>query len=71
MTSRTGPGMHSPSLPLKKFFTFNFYQNIVALQSCVKFLTYSKVNQLYVYIHSLFFGFASHLGHHRALSRVP
>ena len=35
------------------------------------FLLYSKVNQLYVYIYSLFFVFPSHLGHHRALSRVP
>ena len=32
---------------------------------------YSKVNQLYIYIYPLFFGFLSHLGHHRALSRVP
>ena len=29
------------------------------------------MNQLYVYIYPLFFGFPSHLGHHRALSRVP
>ena len=29
------------------------------------------MNQLYVYIISLFFGFPSHLGHHRALTRVP
>ena len=35
------------------------------------FLLYSKVNQLYVYIYPLFFGFPSHLDHHRALSRVP
>ena len=35
------------------------------------FLLYSKVNQLYVYIYPLFFGFPSHLGHHRSLSRVP
>ena len=27
--------------------------------------------QLYVYIYPLLFGFPSHLGHHRALSRVP
>ena len=27
-------------------------------------------NQLYIYIYPLFFGFSSHLGHHRALSRV-
>ena len=35
-----------------------------------QFLLYSKVNQLYVYIYSLLFGFPSHLDHHRALSRV-
>ena len=29
------------------------------------------MNQLYVYIYPLVFGFPSHLGHHRALSRVP
>ena len=32
------------------------------------FLLYSKVNQLYVHIYPLFFGFPSHLGHHRSLS---
>ena len=35
------------------------------------FLLYSKVNQIYMYIHPLFFGFSSHLGHHRALNKVP
>ena len=35
------------------------------------FLLYSKVNQLYVYIYLLFFGFLYHLGHYRALRRVP
>ena len=30
-----------------------------------------KVNQLYVCIYPLFFGFPSNLGHHRALSIVP
>ena len=29
------------------------------------------MNQLYIYIYPLFFGFPSHLGHHSALSRVP
>ena len=33
--------------------------------------THSKVNQLHVYIYPLFYGFLSHLGHRRALSRVP
>ena len=35
------------------------------------FLLYSKVNQLYIYICPLFLKFPSHLGNHRALSRVP
>ena len=35
------------------------------------FWQYSKVNQLYVHIYPLLFGFPSHLGHHRVLSRVP
>ena len=34
-------------------------------------LLYGKANQLYVHTYPLFFGFPSHLGHHRALSRVP
>ena len=34
-------------------------------------LLYRKVNQQQVYVYSVIFGFASHLGHHRALSRVP
>ena len=29
------------------------------------------VNQRYVYIYPLFFEFPFHLGHHRALSKVP
>ena len=37
---------------------------------CV-FLLQSKVNQLFIHIDPLFFGFLSHLGHHRVLSRVP
>ena len=53
------------------FKKINFYWSIVALQCCVSFLLYSKVNQSYVYIYPLFFRFPSHLGHHRALSRVP
>ena len=36
-----------------------------------KFLLYSKVTQLYVYIYPLFCGFPPHLGHPRALSTVP
>ena len=29
------------------------------------------MNQLYVYVYTLGFGFPFHLGHHRGLSRVP
>ena len=36
-----------------------------------KFLLYSKVNQLYIYMYHLFFRFPSHLSHHRTLTRVP
>ena len=35
------------------------------------FLLYSKVNQLYTHIYPPFWGFPSHLGRHRALSRAP
>ena len=35
------------------------------------FLLCSKANQLYLHVYPLFFGFPYHLGHHRALSRVP
>ena len=34
------------------------------------FLLYQKMNQLYIYIHPLFFEFPSHLGYHRQLSGV-
>ena len=43
---------------------------IVALQMLCYFLLHSKVDQLYLHIYPLFSGFPSHLGHHRALSRV-
>ena len=53
-------------------FSFNSrlleYSCFIMLCYC---LLYSKVNQLYVYIHPLFFGFPSHLGHHRTVSTVP
>ena len=35
------------------------------------FLLYSKVNQPYMYLYPLCFGFPPHLGHHSAPSRVP
>ena len=33
-----------------------------------QFLLYSKMIQLYIYIQPLFFGYLSHLGHHRAFT---
>ena len=50
-------------------FLINFYWSIAALQCCVSF--YCKVNQWYIYTCPLSFGFPSHLGHQRALNRVP
>ena len=55
---------------------FFFFLISIGVYSCFtvlcQFLLYSKVNQLYVYTYPLFFGFPSHLGHHRALlSGVP
>ena len=47
------------------------YQSIVTLQYFFKFLLYSVVNQLYVYLYPLLWGSPSYLGHHRALSRAP
>ena len=35
------------------------------------FLLYSKMNPFYICIYPFFFRFPSHLGHHRALSKVP
>ena len=35
------------------------------------FCSYSQVNQLYIHMYCLCFGFPSHLGHHRALRRAP
>ena len=50
-------------------FLINFYWSIVDLQ-CL-FLLYSKVNQLYIYIHPLFFRFFPHIGHYRVLIESP
>ena len=51
-----------------------FFKLIVLENGCFTmlcwFLLYSKMNQPYIYIHPLFFGFHSHLCHHVALSRV-
>lgn len=56
--------------PFMSLFFLNFYWRRVALQCC-QFLPYGKVNQLYVYIFALFFGFPSQISHHKALNRVP
>ena len=36
-----------------------------------QFQLHIKVNHLYIHIQPLFFGFPSHLDHHRAVNRVP
>ena len=46
-------------------------QNQLCFTMFCEFLLQSRVNQLHVYIHPFFFGFPSHLSHHRILSRVP
>ena len=51
-------------------FFFFFYWSTVVLQCC-QFLLCSKVNQPHIYMYLPFFGFPSHLGHHRAPRRVP
>ena len=53
------------------FLQINFCWHIVDLLCCVSFLLYSKVNQSFIYIYPFFLRFPSHLGHYRALSRVP
>ena len=52
---------------VKKFLK-TFLSEYSRCTALCQFLLYSKANQLYVYIYPLFFGFPSHLGHHRALS---
>ena len=41
------------------------------LYDVVLVFAYSRVNQLYLNLYPFFFGFPSHLGHPRALRRVP
>ena len=46
------------------------FRKVTPIQS-QQFLLYRKVNQPYIYIHPLFFGFPSYLGRYRVLNRVP
>ena len=41
------------------FIAITFYWRLVALQCCISFLLYSKVNQSYIFIYPLFFRFPS------------
>ena len=52
------------------FFSINFYCSTVALQCCY-LLLHSKLNQPCIYVPSFPLRFPSHLGHQRALSRLP
>ena len=56
-------------LETSAYFFKKFYWNVVDLKCW--FLLYSKVNQLHVYIYPLFFGFPSHLCHHKARVEFP
>ena len=54
--------------------TPSFFFLLQYINSCFticQFLLYSEVNQLYGYMYPFFFRFPSHVGHHRALSRIP
>ena len=61
---------YSPWGPKESDTTERLHFHFHALKCCVSFC-YTAVKQLYVYIYPLFFGFPSHLGHHRALGKVP
>ena len=52
------------------FLLIDFYWSIVALQCCVSFFLYSKMNQLSIYIYPLLFLVPSHSGQRSATSRV-
>ena len=68
-TEKPGAG-YSPWGPKESDTTERLHFHFHALKCCVSFC-YTAVKQLYVYIYPLFFGFPSHLGHHRALGKVP
>ena len=57
------------------YWLIAFYYFLKLEYSCFsllcQFLLYNKVNQPYIYVYPLFFGFPSHLGHHKAPSRHP
>ena len=53
------------------FFINSFLLEYICITVLCQFLPFSKINQLYVCIQPLFFGFLSHLVHHRLLNRVP
>ena len=67
--SRRRPVQVSRNNFISKKFKINFYWSIVALQCCVSFCWITMCIS-YMYIHPLFSGLPSHLGHHRAFSRV-
>ena len=66
------PPLFSPIIYLFILIFFYFLLEYSCFTMLYKFLLHGKVNQLYVYKYpSFFLLFTSHLGHHRASSRVP
>ena len=54
-----------------KFYFLLIFIGIEWSYNVYYFLLYSTVNQLYIYIHPLFFRFYSHIDNCRVLNRVP
>ena len=52
-------------------FLINFLLEYSWFTMLCYFQVHSKVNQLYIYIYPVFLRFYSHIGHYRALSRLP